>query len=156
MGAVNHTYAVRATVMGPDAKTEIIAPGEPIDFLGLSLQRTGRGPYKLILTQDHIGRIKRKLGELKDIERLLKDRITFVDLGRKLENSIGGYRAAYRMADNIDDLEVMLKNLERDALRSVLISTFGETSVQRLSRGQRVFMGIEAPEVPPPSKRRRS
>ncbi|APX84317.1 hypothetical protein BV511_06045 [Methylorubrum extorquens] len=128
--------------LSDNSKTQIASPDEDIEFLGLSLSRALGNQYGLFLSREHLNRIARKLGEYKDFQRLLRDKYTFIKLGTKIDNIVGGYRAAYSCADNVGELDEMLLKVRERVLENALSNVFGEDSVRKLTEGSKRFMGM--------------
>jgi len=127
------------------SKTFIAAPEIDIDFLGLALTHQKDGTYKLVITKDQLDKISRDLGNMISIDGLLKQNLDITTMGKKIDDKIGGYRAAYSCAHNADDLDKLLKKFRSSALRTVYVSAFGEQAVQKLSFKHRRFLGLEPP-----------
>ncbi|TXN83004.1 reverse transcriptase domain-containing protein [Methylobacterium sp. WL8] len=128
--------------IGIGSKTQIAEPGQPIDFLGLALARSSSGSYELLLTVEQIEKVARIIGDYRDVERLLREGLTFPRLGNKLDNMIGGYLAAYSTAQNIDTLDALMKERKRFVIRGILSKIFGEDSVRKLTKQSLMFMDI--------------
>lgn len=128
--------------IGDDSKTQIVEPGQPIDFLGLSLQRAGER-YELVITEKQIEKITQVINDHKDIGRLVREGMTFTKLGTRLDNAIGGYLAAYSAAQNIDQLSKIIYDRKRIVLRTILSRMFGEDSIRKLTSQSKSFMGID-------------
>ncbi|MCJ2110201.1 hypothetical protein MKK64_03060 [Methylobacterium sp. E-025] len=128
--------------IGSDSKTQIAEPGQPIDFLGLSLQRTGER-YELVVTEKQIEKIVQTINDYKDIGRLVREGMTFTKLGAKLDSTIGGYLAAYSAAQNVEHLSKIMLDRKRNVIRSILSRAFGEDSIRKLTSQSKAFMGID-------------
>lgn len=129
-------------VLGTQGKTQIAEPDEPIDFLGLALQRDVAGRYRLIITPKQLDRIRQELGRFHDVKRLARDGINIIDLGKMVTNSVGGYRSAYSCAQNTAQLDRVLDGCQKAIVRRILTNAFGEKAVQGLSLEYQIFFGM--------------
>lgn len=127
------------------SKTFIADPQTDIEFLGLALTYQRDGTYKLVITKDQLHKISRDLGNMISIDGLLKQSLDITTMEKKIDDKIGGYRAAYSCAHNADELDRLLKKFRTSALRTVYVDAFGEQAVQRLTYKHRRFLGLESP-----------
>ncbi|KAB0264359.1 reverse transcriptase domain-containing protein [Microvirga brassicacearum] len=125
------------------SKTFIAAPEIDIEFLGLALTRRQDSGYNLVITKDQFDRISSALGNMISIDSLLKESLDITNLGRKIDDKVGGYNAAYRCAHNGGQLAQILAGFRSSALRNVYVKAFGETAVRNLTNKYRRFLGLE-------------
>jgi hypothetical protein len=115
-----------------NSKTQIAAPDQDIEFLGMALAPAANESYGLYITPKQLENVRKKVGQLKDVEQLLRKNIGFGKLGIEIEMKLAGYRAAYSDADNFDDLRVLLEETRADVMFSVFIEGFGRAKVDAL------------------------
>lgn len=125
------------------SKTYVANPDEEIEFLGLAVVPVPGGSYQLLLTERQIEKVKREVNKLKDVKRLVREGIDITKLTRTLEFRIGGYLAAYKDAQNIQDLRVILEQCRTGILRSIFVAAFGEAGVQSLNPSMRKFFQLD-------------
>jgi RNA-directed DNA polymerase len=128
-----------------DSKTCIVDPDTEIEFLGLALAATPGGGYQLIITARQLEKIRRALGQLKDVDQLVDRGIDITKLSRLIDNKIGGYIAAYEVACNSRVLQLTLESMRGEILRSIFGSAFGDDKVQALSSRHKRFLCLEGP-----------
>ena len=127
-------------LIAPDSKSVIYAPGEPAEFLGVSLSPHNEA-YRLELAQEQITAIRDELLKLSSIAELNARRIPLSKLGYKIVMARHGYLAAYDMCANVQSLERELLSLEQRVLRRVYTEGLG-INLQRLSAEARTFLGL--------------
>jgi len=127
----------------PGSKTRIAEPSEDMDFLGLALSRQSDGIYRLLISEKQMEKIRRTLGNLKDVKQLVADGLSIGDLGRRLDNSVDGYRAAYSSAQNAAQLEGELASIRISVMTSVFTQAFGAAAVSSSKAPFRQFMGLD-------------
>lgn len=125
------------------SKTYVANPDEEIEFLGLAVVPVPGGSYQLLLTERQIEKVKREVNTLKDVKRLVGEGIDITKLIRTIEFRIGGYLAAYKDAQNIQDLRVILEQCRTGILRSIFVAAFGEDGVQSLNPSMRKFFQLD-------------
>ena len=125
------------------SKTYVANPDEEMEFLGLAVVPAPDGSYQLLLTEQQIEKVKRETNKLKDVRRLVGEGIDITKLTRKIEFQIGGYLAAYKDAQNIEDLRLILEQCRTGILRSIFVTAFGEPSVQSLNPSMRKFFHLD-------------
>jgi RNA-directed DNA polymerase len=130
--------------LGDGSKTQIAPPDSGIEFLGLSLERAVSGSYQLVITESQVEKIKTKFSQLRDPEWLYKDRLPIYDIGKKISNMVGGYKAAYQGATNIDVLGSVFSVAIQDTVQRLYEQAFGKDSVQKLSPKFRAILGLDS------------
>lgn len=125
------------------SKTYVANPDEEIEFLGLAVVPVPGGSYQLLLTERQIEKVKREVNTLKDVKRLVGEGIDITKLIRTIEFRIGGYLAAYKDAQNIQNLRVILEQCRTGILRSIFVAAFGEDGVQSLNPSMRKFFQLD-------------
>lgn len=126
-----------------EAKTEIRSPSEPIEFLGMELGlKSGTGKYVLTISEAQMKAVKATFTDYHDIDFALKDDLTLPKLLTRLVNMKSGYKAAYGLADNFNDLSKSLDVWTDNCIRSVYVSIFGGDRVSKLNHKHRHFLLI--------------
>lgn len=108
------------------SKTRLADPATEIDFLGLALSPAENGEYQLVITDAQLQKITKSLGQMKDVDQLLRNGIDITGLTRRIDNAVAGYLAAYNGAQNTEELRSVLARVRTDILRSVFVRAFGE------------------------------
>ncbi|WP_415911907.1 reverse transcriptase domain-containing protein [Neptuniibacter sp. QD37_11] len=122
-------------------KTVIAAPEEPIEFLGLALTPT-KGEYQLKITDQQLTAIQSKIIQLGDINTCLKHGITLSKLVQKIEGKITGFKGAYDLCQNIQQLEHSLESSKNKALKKVLADL--GINYSELTTKQQRFLEIDS------------
>jgi retron-type reverse transcriptase len=124
-----------------DEKTEICAPHEPVEFLGMELGlKAGTSSYCLTVSDKQIRKIREQFTDFHDVDFATKEGLDLPKLLRRLENMKAGYRAAYRLADNFETLEQQLDQWMNNCIVKVYSSIFSSDAISRLTRNQRKFL----------------
>jgi retron-type reverse transcriptase len=124
-------------------KTEIRAPNEPVEFLGmeLGLKKGGTG-YSLTVSEEQIARIRETFTDFHDPDFALREKLDLPKLLRRLENMKSGYRAAYGLADNFVGLSQQLDQWFSNRVVSVYASIFTQAKIDGLTKNQRRFLQL--------------
>lgn len=120
-------------------KTVIADPNETIDFLGLGLAPIC-DKYELIVTNQQLKAIHTKLMALSDMNRCLEQGITLSIFIQKLEGKISGFRGAYDLCSNHEQLEHYL-NFSRNKTVKTILHGLG-INYSALTEKQRSFLEI--------------
>ena len=89
-----------------EQKTEILAPDEPAEFLGMELSpKPGTSTYCLMISNQQLAKIREQFTKFHDVDFAVKEGLDLPKLLRRLENMKSGYRTAYRVADNFHALD---------------------------------------------------
>jgi RNA-directed DNA polymerase len=133
------------------SKTQIIAPGQPVDFLGLELvfmksenrfvQRVGR---------KQLAKIEAKLEEEYNLENLIKEGINFQETMVDLWRSVSSYRGIYHDAYDYVVLDSELRRIARMILSNIFKDVFGDSALDNVSPKGRNFLGIGELDLPDP------
>ncbi|PFH20450.1 reverse transcriptase (RNA-dependent DNA polymerase) [Burkholderia sp. JKS000303] len=123
-----------------ESKSVIYEPGEPAEFLGVSLVPAA-DEYRLELTAKQIHGIRDELLGLGSIPELLARRITLAKLGSTLASRTHGYLAAYDMCHNVDSLERALEELQQKVLKKIYVDEL-KINIAGLNREARTFLGL--------------
>jgi len=126
-----------------ESKTYIANPDEEIEFLGLAVAPAEGGSYQLVLTTRQIEKVKCEINKLKDVSWLVAEGIDITKLTRTIESRIGGYMAAYKDAQNIEELRIILEQCRTGILRSIFAKAFGEQNVRSLTPSMKKFFQLE-------------
>lgn len=126
---------------GPASKTEIVEPGETIEFLGLGL-RKNNDRYELALLSNQIQEIRTELLRLGSIEDLLSREITISRLGAAIDSRVSGYLNAYECCTNYLEFENELESIKQKILRRVFGQNGLGIDLAALTPEKKKFLGI--------------
>ena len=122
-------------------KTEICAPEDPVEFLGLELgPKSGTSAYGLTISKDQIRKIKEQFTALHDVDAIVSKGLNIRSLLQRLDNMKGGYKVAYGIADNRNDFFVQLDQWTQHCVETVYSSIFGPYKINRLTKNQKYFL----------------
>jgi RNA-directed DNA polymerase len=124
----------------PGSKSVIYEPGEPAEFLGVSLVLHGTS-YRVELASAQIQVIRDELLKCGSIPELVSRKISLPKLGHVLALRRNGYLAAYDICHNVLQLEHELANLEQRVLRTIYRDGLG-IDLHRLAGAARTFLGL--------------
>lgn len=128
--------------IGEGSKSEIYAPAEAAEFLGLSLAPlVGGTGYTLRLSDNHIEQIRAEMGAFSSLEELLSRGITLKNLLPSVGAKAAGYLHAYQCCSNYAQLESLLADLTRDVLRRLYTNGLG-LDLHRLPNAAIRFLGL--------------
>ena len=125
------------------SKTEICAPEQPVEFLGLELGlKTGTNKYVLTVSEKQLAKIREEFVKLHDIDYLCSKKLDAHALAKRLSNMANGYRVAYGVADNYSHFENLIEHWHQNCFTKVYSSIFGRAAIERLTPQQRRFLMI--------------
>jgi hypothetical protein len=135
-----------------NSKTLIVAPRQPVDFLGLEIvfvesenrfvQRVGRKQLAKILS---------KLEDEYHLENLIKEGVGFQDMMVDLWRSVASYRGMYRDTYDYVLFDSELRRIGRSILSNIFKDVFGHSVLDRVSEKNRNFLGIGQLDLPDPT-----
>ena len=125
----------------PKSKTNLYAPEDPADFLGMEIAPASQG-YSLRVSRATRDKVGEKLASLATVAGLVDRGVQLTTLGTFLSSIRRGYINAYDGADNLVEFEAELADLCKGAKNSVLIELFG-AKLGELSQAEKVFVGLE-------------
>lgn len=124
-----------------EQKTEMRAPGEPVEFLGMELSpKPGTSTYCLTISDQQLAKIREQFTKFHDIDFAVKEGLDLPKLLRRLENMKSGYRTAYRVADNFRSLDQKLDQWTGNCITKVYTSMFDAKEIANLTAPQRRFL----------------
>lgn len=129
--------------VGKGSKSEIYAPSDVAEFLGLSLAPLTSGGYTLILSTKQIEQIRKEMMAFSSLEELLSRGITLKNLVPAMSAKASGYLHAYQCCSNYEQLENMLNKIGGDALHRLYTNGLG-LDVGKLSSAAIRFLGLPA------------
>jgi RNA-directed DNA polymerase len=122
-------------------KTEICAPQEPVEFLGMELGlKDGTSTYCLTVSMRQIEKIRERFKSLHDLDFVISKGLDLPTLSQRLDHMKTGYRIAYGVADNFDTLNQQLNQWTENCLLKIVSSIFGAPAVNRLTSRQKTFL----------------
>ena len=104
-------------------KTQVYAPSQTAEFLGLGLIPDGK-KYKLDLTTEQKEKIRRRILQFSSVTYLADNRVNIFNFGRKLDGVIAGYLGSYSCCASFNDLEKTLDGLRSKVTRTLFKDTF--------------------------------
>lgn len=128
--------------IGIKSKTQIYSPDQPAEFLGVGLEKDGKG-YSLRILKPQFVAIRTKLLNLSDMSFLNKEGITLSKLSRRLDGAMSGYSSAYDFCDNSEILEERLIEWKQELLTKIFRDGIG-INLESLSPEQLLFLEIKA------------
>jgi RNA-directed DNA polymerase len=134
-----------------NSKTQIVAPRQPVDFLGLQLvfvESENRFVQKVGRKQ--LAKILAKLEDEYNFENLVKEGIGFQDTIVDLWRSVSSYRGIYREAYDYVVLDSELRRIGRSILSNIFRDVFGNSALDNVSPKGRNFLGIGELDLPDP------
>ncbi|MEZ5892474.1 MAG: reverse transcriptase domain-containing protein [Parvularculaceae bacterium] len=123
------------------SKTKICGPESSLDFLGYQVRKVG-SKYAPFASDAKIMKMEGDILDMADINTLVRSGRNFTNFGQSLDAKAKGYVAAFRLAHNCEELASRVDASTKVARERVLASLFGSEQLQRLSAGQRNFLGI--------------
>jgi hypothetical protein len=122
-------------------KTEICEPEKPVEFLGLELGiKPGTSIYGLTISTKQISKIREQFTSHHDLDSIVSKGLDLGKLLRRLDNMKAGYRVAYGVADNRDELYQQLDQWTQNCVQKIFSSIFGTAVIEGLTRNQRSFL----------------
>jgi retron-type reverse transcriptase len=122
-------------------KTEICAPEEPIEFLGMELgPKDGTSRYCLTVSSRQIEKIKESFRPLHDLDFVMSKGLDLARLSGRLDHMKTGYRIAYGVADNFAVFDEQLDRWAQNCALKIFSSIFGAPAVDRLTLRQKTFL----------------
>ena len=126
---------------GQNSKTQIRAPDESVDFLGLRF-RPESGDYVLEVSAEQTDKISKRIVEFADFDSLMKAGIDIGSFFRRLDGVIAGYTGAYEFADNASHLDTVLFAARGAAVVRLLQVGLG-LSLESMTMEKRRFLGLD-------------
>jgi retron-type reverse transcriptase len=122
-------------------KTMICPPNVPVEFLGMELGlKEGTSLYCLTVSNGQMKKIKESFSQYHDVEYDISKKLDMSGLMRRIDQMAIGYRFAYGVADNFDDLTQRLEQWKQLCALKVYSNIFGAESVKKLSDRQKLFL----------------
>jgi len=135
---------------GDSSKTQIVAPKQPVTFLGLELvYLDSTGNYEKRVGRRQIAKIERKFEEEYSFENLRKERVSFQEASASLSRSILSYLGTYRGTYDYPLLDSELRRISRKVLEGLFEDVFGSNVLKHITPDGREFMGLGKAELPP-------
>lgn len=124
-----------------DGKTQIYAPGENAEFLGVEIAPDTHGGYVVTVSDKQLAVIKSAIYELGSISELRKMGLDITKFGNSLAARCSAYSATYEYCDNAQKLDASLKDWAR-ATKTRVAKALG-INVDALSSDSRWFLGLD-------------
>jgi hypothetical protein len=138
--------------LGERSKTEIIAPHDPVDFLGREIVYLG-SINKVVarISRKQIAKIRWQLEEDYSYEARYKQGSNFQETVVDLWKSIASYLGIYKDAHNFFALDSELRATARKIISEIFLDVFGEDALANVTNDGREFLGIGYLDVPAPA-----
>ncbi len=133
------------------AKTQLLGPDDPLDFLGREIVRVGVDKkYVARVSNRQIEKIKRYLEEEYSFQNRSKSDATFLETVVDLWRSISAYLGIYKDAYNYMILDSELRGTARTIMSDTFLDIFGADALDKITDEAREFLGIGTLDVPEP------
>jgi RNA-directed DNA polymerase len=149
--AALRTFELDIPELAERSKTEIVAPREPVDFLGREIVYLGsENRFVARVARKQIAKIKMRLENDYNYVTRYKERSDFQETVADLWRSIAAYLGIYKDAHNFLLLDSELRAAARKIISDIFLDIFGENALARISPEGRNFLGIGELDVPQP------
>jgi len=133
------------------SKTQIIAPREPVDFLGREIVfMENSNSFVARVSKKQIMKIRARLAEEYSYTNQCKKNSTFQATIVELSKSVSAYLGIYKDASNFIHFESELRSEARGILSSILRDVFGETVLAAVTIQGQKFLGLGTLDLPEP------
>jgi RNA-directed DNA polymerase len=126
---------------GHSSKTQIYAPNQVADFLGVSLRPEGNF-YVLEVGKTQSDKVVQRLHDMGDISQLVGLGVDLSGFFRRIDGVIAGYDGAYSFCDNAVHFQKVLEDARRESIAHLFESGLG-MPVSTLTPEKKKFLGIE-------------
>lgn len=134
------------------SKTQIVAPKQPVDFLGLELFfAEAENRYVQRVGRKQLAKVLSKLEDEYHLDSLIKEGISFQEMMVDLSRSISSYRGMYRETYDYPLFESELRRIARGILSNIFKDVFGNSVLDKVSSRNRNFLGIGDLDFPEPT-----
>ncbi|MBR0741495.1 hypothetical protein JQ581_31640 [Bradyrhizobium liaoningense] len=134
---------------GDSSKTQIVAPKQPVSFLGLEIvYLDATGNYEKRVGRRQIAKIEARLEEEYSFDNLRKERVNFHEASASLWRSISSYRSTYRNTYDFAILDSELGRIARKVLEGLFEDVFGSNVLTNVTPEGREFMGLGKADFP--------
>jgi len=124
-----------------NTKTQIYAPDEAAEFLGVELALNNHNEYEVRLGQKQLEAIKSTIYEMGSLTELRQRQLDVSRFGNSLNSRVSAYVSTYDFCRNRNQLEASLKDWAR-ATRMRIAIALG-INVDTLPADGRWFLGID-------------
>lgn len=118
-------------------KTKVVAPSEPVEFLGVELGIIG-SVYQPLVPEKRRTDMRAELYTLADLNELDRNKITISKLMQRLDGKVSGWNASYKFCANAAQLGDMLEDSKKEVIRRLFVNELGI----ELTAKNRRFLGI--------------
>jgi RNA-directed DNA polymerase len=137
--------------LSQQSKTAIIAPRQPVEFLGRELIYLGsEDGFVANVSRRQIAKIKARLESDFNYDTRRQARSDFQETMVDLSHSVSAYLGIYKDAHNFFLLESELRTTMRGITAGILTDIFGENALDRVSSDAKEFLGIGQLDFPEP------
>ena len=127
--------------LGPDSKTMICAPHQPIEFLGFDITPEGN-TYKVIAPPRAMDRVIELCAPFRSFATCQEEWITLGVALQSLKAKLSSFANSYRIATNFGALKSHTNNCKRETITRLLTDFLGVDVVQSLSEEELNFLDI--------------
>lgn len=126
-----------------EGKSQIVSPGEPLEFLGVEIYVTPSGKYAQRIPDSAIKDVLADIEAFGEFAYCQKEDIDFQQVNARMKNKIQGYGASYAACTNLKSFQEKLWAVASATRQKILIGIFGQDAIAKLNKAQRIFMGFE-------------
>lgn len=125
------------------SKTIIVAPRQPVDFLGREIVYIGSlGKYVARVSDRKIAKIKQQIKTDYSYQSRSKLESTLQETIVELWQSISAYLGVYKDAHNFPKFDEELRSIARATISQMFVDIFGQNALASLTSHQKNFLGI--------------
>lgn len=124
------------------SKTEIVAPDEPVIFLGVEIYRLNNGKYAKRIPDGTKLRARQKIKDHANLEWNIAEGYDYAKVVQRLKDIPDGYSAAFAECTNLETFRQVLEEDSSLVKQSLLEQIFGKDIFDSLSENQKEFMGF--------------
>lgn len=122
------------------AKSQIYAPDQAAEFLGVELVKVGTSGYQICLGKKQFDNIKENIYSLQSLAELRRRGLEITRFGNSLAARVAAYSATYEFCSNADQLEICLGDWAKATRRKVALALGIDLSA--LSDDGHWFLGL--------------
>jgi RNA-directed DNA polymerase len=127
--------------LSENTKTQIYAPNESAEFLGVELASTAQGSYEVRVGKKQLEAIKSSIYDMGSLSELRRRNLDMSRFGNSLNSRAASYAAAYDFCSNINQLQASLKDWTKVTRQKVALALGIKLEV--LTADGRWFIGVE-------------
>lgn len=125
-----------------NSKTQIRAPADPVEFLGVEIYRQSEAKYATRIPAKVMTDKLEEIAKYGKYTHCVEEKLNLTTSLQRLHNIPKGYDSAYKHTTNLSDFLETLRAATDLARKSLLEDVFGEDYIDRLPKGRRDFLGL--------------